>query len=78
MLNHLVSRRDKKEPIVTQNSERSHPDQDMHKGAIEGDRPADEQFGNENGAGLDDDGMPNDQVAIYQDRVGAKVDNSQG
>jgi hypothetical protein len=50
----------------------------MHKGAIEGDRPADEQFGNENGNGLDDEGMPNDQVATYQDRVGAKVDNSQG
>jgi hypothetical protein len=55
-----------------------HHDQDMHKGAIEGDRPADEQFGNENGNGLDDDGMPNDQVATYQDRVGAKVDNTQG
>jgi hypothetical protein len=55
-----------------------HPDQDMHKGAIEGDRPADEQFGNENGQALDDNGMPNDQDAIYQDRVGAKVDNTQG
>ena len=55
-----------------------HQDQDMHKGAIEGDRPADEQFGNENGDGLDDNGLPDDQVAIAQDKIGANVDNTLG
>jgi len=63
---------------VTSNPERPHPDQDIHKGAIEGDRPADEQFGNENANALDEDGMPNDQVAIAQDKIGANNDNSQG
>ena len=63
---------------MTPNPERPHPDQDMHKGAIEGDRPADEQFGNENGNGLDDNGLPNDQVAIAQDKIGANIDNTQG
>ncbi len=53
-------------------------DNDIHKGAIEGDRPADEQFGNENGNALDDNGLPNDQVAIAQDKIGANIDNTQG
>ena len=52
--------------------------QDMHKGAIEGDRPADEQIGNPNGNGLDDNGMPNDPVATAQDEIGANNDNTQG
>jgi hypothetical protein len=63
---------------MTPHSGRPHPDQDIHKGAIEGDRPADEQFGNENGNGLDDNGLPNDQVAIAQDKIGANIDNTQG
>ena len=68
-----------KEPIVTTHPEHPlHHDPDSHKGAIEGDRPADEQFGNENGDGLDENGMPNDPVATAQDKIGANIDNTQG
>ena len=53
-------------------------DPDAHKGAIEGDRPTDEQLGNPHGDGLDEDGLPDDPVAIAQDRIGANEDESQG
>jgi hypothetical protein len=42
-------------------------DPDVHKGAIEGDRPTDEQFGNPNGPGVNDEGLPNDPVATAED-----------
>ena len=47
-------------------------------GAVEGDRPADKQQGNDNAPGLDDQGMPNDPVAICEDVIGANVDGSEG
>ena len=53
-------------------------DQDGHKGAIEGDRPTDEQLGNPNGDGVDDEGLPDDEVAIAEDVIGANEDESQG
>jgi hypothetical protein len=53
-------------------------DPDVHKGAIEGDRPSDEQIGNPNGEGIDEDGMPDDEVAIAEDAIGANEDESQG
>jgi hypothetical protein len=53
-------------------------DPDIHKGAIEGDRPTDEQNVNNKGKGIDQNGMPNDPVATAQDRVGANEDESQG
>ena len=49
-----------------------------HKGAVEGDRPTDQQQGNPNGDGLDANGMPNDPVAIAEDAIGANEDESQG
>ena len=49
-------------------------DQDLKKGAIEG---PDSQ-GNPNGPGLDDEGWPNDEVAIAQDVIGANEDQTQG
>jgi hypothetical protein len=55
-----------------------HADPDLHKGAIEGDRPTDEQQGNPNGGGLNDDGLPNDPVATAQDKIGANEDGTQG
>ena len=55
-----------------------HADPDIHKGAIEGDKPTDEQQGNPNGDGLDDDGLPNDPVAMAEDAIGANEDESQG
>ena len=39
-------------------------DPDVHKGAIEGDRPTDEQLGNPHGDGLNEDGLPDDPIAI--------------
>ena len=53
-------------------------DQDIHKGAIEGDRPADEQQGNPHGDGVDDNGLPNDPVATAEDQIGANEDASTG
>ena len=50
-------------------------DSDLHKGAVEG--PPDGS-GNPNAPGLDDDGMPNDEVAIAQDVLGANEDETQG
>jgi len=53
-------------------------DPDIHKGAIEGDKPGDEQQGNPNGDGVDDDGLPDDPVATAEDELGANEDESQG
>ncbi len=53
-------------------------DPDRYKGAVEGDRPTDEQQGNANAPALDENGMPNDPVAIAEDAIGAKVDESEG
>ena len=53
------------------------PDQD--KGAVEGDRPTDNQQGNKNATrALDSDGMPKDRVAIAEDVIGANADQTQG
>lgn len=49
-----------------------------HKGAIEGDRPTDEQQGNPHGDGIDENGMPDDPVASAEDEIGANEDKSQG
>ena len=63
---------------MTINSLPPHEDPDAHKGAIEGDRPADEQHGNPHGDGLNDEGLPDDPVAIAEDAIGANEDESQG
>ena len=52
---------------------------DQHIGAVEGDRPTDRpNQGNENGPGVDDQGMPNDPVGTAEDRIGANMDESEG
>jgi hypothetical protein len=53
-------------------------DPDIHKGAIEGDRPTDEQHGNPHGDGVDENGLPDDPIAIAEDVEGANEDKSQG
>jgi hypothetical protein len=53
-------------------------DPDIHKGAIEGDRPGDEQIGNPHGNGVNDDGLPDDPIATAEDELGANEDESQG
>ena len=57
---------------------RQQDDPDAHKGAIEGDRPHDEQFGNPHGDGVDENGLPDDPVATSEDVIGANEDESQG
>ena len=46
-------------------------DPDIHKGAIEGDRPSDEQNTNTKGGGVDKKGLPNDPIGQAQDKEGA-------
>jgi len=53
-------------------------DQDVHKGAIEGDRPTDEQHSNPHGDGVNTEGLPDDPVATAEDAIGANEDESQG
>lgn len=50
------------------------PDPAFHQGAVEGSHPG-EGFGNPNAPALDADGLPNDAVAIAEDRIGANVDD---
>jgi hypothetical protein len=49
-------------------------DQDVHKGAMEDERPST----GTNAPGLDDEGLPNDDTAIAEDALGAREDGSQG
>ena len=63
---------------MTPMAKKQQDDQDIHKGAIEGDRPTDEQHYNPNGEGVDDEGLPDDPIAIAEDREGANADESQG
>jgi hypothetical protein len=53
---------------------RASGDADVHKGAIEDDHP----YAWSNAPGLDDDGLPNDEIAIAEDAIGAREDGSQG
>jgi hypothetical protein len=53
---------------------RSSGDADMHKGATEDDHPC----AKSNAPGLDEDGLPNDEIAIAEDAIGARADGSQG
>jgi hypothetical protein len=50
-------------------------DNDIHKGAKEEERPGPERSSH---PGLDNNGVPNDPVAIAQDALGARADQSQG
>ena len=56
----------------------AHRDQYVKKGTLEGDTPSQPQQCNCNGAGLDDDGLPSDFLAIAEDVEGAEVDETQG
>jgi hypothetical protein len=57
---------------------RHQDDPAAHKGAIEGDRPNDEQIGNPHGDGVDENGLPDDPIATAEDEIGANEDKSQG
>ena len=49
-------------------------DHDIHKGAIEDDRPS----ATTNAPGLDGEGLPNDDMAIAESALAARADGSQG
>jgi len=57
---------------------RSGYDPDEHKGALEGDRPTDPGQGNANAPALDENGLPDDPVAICEDVLGANEDGTEG
>jgi hypothetical protein len=59
----------------TPTAARSGADQDSQKGATEENRPGPERSRH---PGLDENGLPNDAVAIGQDREGANADASVG
>jgi len=64
--------------VTTPTSTKQTNDPDIHKGAIEGDRPSDEQNVSNKGKGVDKNGMPNDPIATAQDAEGANADKAQG
>ena len=49
-------------------------DQDIHKGAIEDGCPSETT----NAPALDEDGLPNDEMAIAANALGAREDGSEG
>lgn len=59
--------------VTTPTAMSSSGDADMHKGAIEDDHPC----ARSNAPGLDEDGLPNDEIAIAEDAIGAREDGSQ-
>jgi hypothetical protein len=63
---------------MTSMATKQQDDPDVHKGATEGDKPTDEQIGNPHGDGINDDGLPDDPVAIAEDVEGANADKTQG
>ncbi len=54
------------------------PEFDQHVGAVEGNRASDPQPGNRNAPALDDQGLPDDPVAICEDVIGANTDQTEG
>lgn len=53
-------------------------DPDLEKGAVEGPPDNAHVHGNPNAPALNDDGLPNDEIAIAQDVIGANVDQTEG
>ena len=52
-------------------------DPDLEKGAVEG-PPTEDAQGNANAPALNEEGLPDDEVAIAEDVIGANADESQG
>ena len=50
-------------------------DSDLHKGAVEG---SPDGNWNHNAPALSEEGLPNDEVAIAEDVIGANEDKTQG
>jgi hypothetical protein len=54
------------------------PDPDLHKGAIEGPSNDGTSQGNRNAPAIGEDGLPNDEIAIAEDVLGANEDETEG
>ena len=54
------------------------PDPDLEKGAVEGPPNDEHAQGNRNAPALDEQGLPNDDVAICEDVLGANEDDRGG
>ena len=52
-------------------------DPDVHKGAVEGDRPGDTQHSNRNAPGIDKQGLPSNPTATAAERVGVNSDDKE-
>ena len=53
--------------------------EENHLGAVEGDRPTDQpNQGNANAPAIDENGLPNDPVAVCEDVLGANFDGTEG
>lgn len=73
-----MTKNDSAESTVDRTPSKPDPGED-HLGAVEGDRPTDEQNqGNRNAPAIDENGLPNDPVAICEDVLGANVDGTEG
>jgi hypothetical protein len=55
-----------------------HATADEHLGAVEGDQAGDTAQGNPNATALDEQGLPKDDVAIWEDVLGANTDGTEG
>jgi hypothetical protein len=53
-------------------------DPDLEKGAREGPPNDDQTQGNRNAPALNEDGLPNDEIAIAEDVLGANEDDRAG
>jgi hypothetical protein len=53
-------------------------DPDLQKGAQEGPPNDEHDHGNRNAPALNDEGLPNDEVAIAEDVLGANEDETEG
>ena len=63
---------------MTPMARKQQDDPDVHKGAIEGDKPGDEMMKNPHGDSPDAEGPPDDPVATAEDAIGANEDESKG
>ena len=55
-----------------------HAISDEHLGAVEGDRADDTQQGNRNASAVDDEGLPTNTLAVFEDVLGANNDETEG
>jgi hypothetical protein len=64
----MTTPKDTSDDAMTRRTAPSSRDPDIHKGAMEDERPC----ATTNAPGLDDDGLPNDETAIAEDALGAR------